>query len=85
MFVLVLLLGCQNACQNLCQTMAEQAAECDLNVSQDELESCITANEEPTEERVAQCLDADDPERLAEWWTCAELAENYGNGGSEGS
>ncbi len=82
MFVLVLLLGCQNACQNLCQTMAERANECGLSVSQDELESCITKNEEPTEERAAQCGDADDPERLAEWWTCDEVAENYANGAS---
>ncbi len=80
MLVLFLLVGCQNACQNLCQTMAERANECELSVSQVELEGCITKNEEPTEERVAQCVDADDSLRLEEWWTCDEVAENYSNG-----
>ncbi len=81
MFVFVFLFACQNACQNLCQTMAEQAATCEFTVSQDELESCIAANENPTEEWAQQCADADDGARLEEWWTCEELAENYTNGG----
>lgn len=60
--------------------MAEYAAECGYSVSQDELESCTIANENPTEEYAAACLEADDPAKLREWWTCEELAENFTNG-----
>ncbi len=80
MLVLLALFGCQNPCQTLCQTMADRAYECGLSVSQDELESCVLANEQPTPEWSAQCLEADDPQRLEEWWTCDEIAENYTNG-----
>lgn len=80
MLVLLALLGCQNACQTLCQTMADRAVECGLSVTQDELESCVLANEQPTPEWSAQCAEADDPTRLEEWWTCEEIAENYTNG-----
>jgi hypothetical protein len=80
MLVVALLFGCQNACQNLCQTMAERAVQCGLSVTQDELESCISENEEVDEARSAQCVDADDPLRLEEWWSCDEFAENYAHG-----
>ena len=60
--------------------MAARAAECDLTVSETELESCATRYEEVTPEMSASCAESNDPERLAEWWTCEELAENYTNG-----
>lgn len=80
MLVLVAILGCQNPCQSLCQTMAQRASDCGLTVSQDELESCVKANEAPTPEWSQQCLDADEATRLEEWWTCDEVAENFTNG-----
>ena len=80
MFVLLVLLGCQNACQDLCQTMATRAAECGLSVTQDELESCVTSNPDPSPDWELQCLDANDAARLQEWWSCDDLKENYTNG-----
>lgn len=80
MLVLLTLFGCQNPCETLCQTMAQRATECGLSVTQDELESCVKASENPTAEWVQQCLDADEAQRLEEWWTCNEVAENYTNG-----
>ena len=60
--------------------MAARAAECELSVSEDELESCATTYEEVDEATEAACLEANDTTRLEEWWTCPELAENYTNG-----
>lgn len=80
MLVLVALLGCQNPCQDLCQTMAARAEACGLSVTQDELETCVSANQNPTADWSAQCLEANDAARLEEWWTCDDLAENYTNG-----
>lgn len=80
MLVLVALFGCQNPCQDLCQTMAARASECGLSISQDELESCVSSNQDVTPEWAAQCLEANDPTRLEEWWTCDEVAENFTNG-----
>ena len=60
--------------------MATRANDCGLTVTQDELESCVKANAEPTEVWAQQCSDANDASRLAEWWTCDDVAENYTNG-----
>lgn len=80
MALLLLVLGCGNPCQSLCETMASRATECNLALSETELESCSTRYEEVTPEQSAACDEANDPERLEEWWTCEELAENYTNG-----
>ena len=80
MYVLLVLLGCESPCVSLCQTMAERATECGLSVSESALEDCATAYEETDEATDAACLEADDPERLSEWWTCDELADNYSDG-----
>jgi hypothetical protein len=36
--------------------------------------------EEPDEITSAACAEADNAERLQEWWTCDELAANYTEG-----
>ncbi len=80
MALVLFLIGCGNPCQSLCETMAARAAECDLTVSEEELEACATRYEEVTPEMSAACGEANDAGRLEEWWTCEELAENYTNG-----
>lgn len=60
--------------------MAERAAECGLSVSESELETCATTYEKVDEATAAACTEANDANRLEEWWTCDELAENYTNG-----
>jgi hypothetical protein len=74
------LAGCAKPCQSLCQTMATRAADCGLTVTEQDLEDCAAKYEEVDEQTEAACAEADDANRLEEWWTCDELAANYSNG-----
>lgn len=76
-----LLAACNNPCQAVCVEMAQYADECGYTVSPDEVQACRDANAgaELDNERAQQCIEANDPQKLREWWTCDELLENYEN------
>jgi hypothetical protein len=79
--VLALFFACANACQDLCQTMANYATgDCDLKVTDKELEACAAKYEDASESELQHCADWNDEDQLKEWWSCEELAENYENG-----
>lgn len=81
MFLLLALIACNNPCQQICVEMAKYADECGYTVDKAEISACqdryvSSALDEAT---LAQCQDRSDPAALREWWTCENLAENYGN------
>lgn len=82
LLALLPLAGCGNPCQDLCSQLADYAAECGLTVSPDEVAQCRSDYATPNlDEGEAQtCADANNPDYIREWWTCDDLAENFGNG-----
>jgi hypothetical protein len=81
MLLLALLAACANPCQELCAEMANYASEdCELTVTEDSVDACRERYSNITEEQAGQCIEANDPEQLREWWSCEELAENYTDG-----
>lgn len=71
------LAGCHNSCQRLCTRMADYADECGLEVTDDDLASCIDAQAGAAsrDDRPA-CREYNDEDALREEWTCADL-EDY--------
>lgn len=79
--LLFALAGCRNACQQLCVDVAMYAEECGHTVNQDEVDTCIDSKRTSTigQEKIQQCAATRDPEKLREWWSCDDLAENWTN------
>jgi hypothetical protein len=74
----VLLAGCRNSCQQLCEDMADYALEsCDLQFSQDEIDSCIAdhARSEIDKDAVDACSTA--APHLEEEWDCQDLKDYF--------
>lgn len=80
MLAVLFLLACQNTCQQMCTTMADYAIECELNATEADVKACQEAYASATPELQATCAEAGDPDQLREWWSCAELEENFAKG-----
>lgn len=74
--------GCSNPCQQLCAEMADYAKECGLNVDKDDILVCKDEFQgaELADEDRQTCEEWGDPDALREWWTCDDLAAEYGQG-----
>lgn len=75
------LTGCRNACQQMCVDLAQYAEECGQTPSAEEVDACIDARKTSLigREKVDQCQEIQDPQKLREWWSCEDLAENWTN------
>lgn len=78
MLAVLFLLACQNTCQQMCTTMADYAIECKLNATEEDVQACQDSYAAATPELQQTCAEAGDPDQLREWWSCDELAENFG-------
>ena len=73
---LILLTGCSNDCQLMCSTMADVARdECDLNVSESQVTSCVSAFEDSSDEHEDACETYANVKDEA-GWTC-EILDRY--------
>ncbi len=79
LLLLLLSVSCANDCQDLCQELAEYATECELVVSDTELEECKTENQRRDLEdgEMELCEEFNDPEVIREEWTCSDLEEYW--------
>lgn len=73
--------GCRNPCQEVCVNMADYAEECNLPISDAEIDACIERQSEPVDEDRAACRDFGDPEVLRAQWTCEDLGRYWGGEG----
>lgn len=80
--LLLLAAGCNNPCQQLCTEMARYAEECDLTVDKNDILICQEdlARSDLAEGDLETCADWGDPDAIREWWTCEDLAAEYGQG-----
>lgn len=79
--LVLLLLACNNQCQQICQELADYAqSDCGMTVSDTEVADCESSLQDLPDGRDAACAEVNDPEKIREWWTCDDLAENFQNG-----
>lgn len=74
--------GCGNPCQQLCVEMARYAEECELEVDKNDILVCRDelGRGALTDAELQTCADWGDPDAIREWWTCEDLAAEYGQG-----
>ena len=71
-----LMTGCSSHCQQLCENMAVFAEDtCNIKVPETQINDCLTAFEDPTDDQEEACESAQDIKN-EEGWTC-ELVEKY--------
>ncbi len=79
MTVFTLVSGCNNACQDLCDELADYATECEIEVPESEVDTCVKNHQRRDLEdgKLEVCEDFNDPETLREEWSCADLEEYW--------
>ncbi|MEQ1500775.1 MAG: hypothetical protein ABMB14_01025 [Myxococcota bacterium] len=76
--------GCRNACQQVCVHMADYAEECGQSVSDAEIDACIERQSQDLEkDDLNACQDFGDLEVIRTQWACEDLADYWGDGGSQ--
>jgi hypothetical protein len=81
---LALAAGCRNACQEICVRMADYAEECELPVSDGEIDACLERHSANVEkEDLAACQDFGDGEVIRAQWSCEELGRYWSSGGGD--
>jgi hypothetical protein len=66
--------GCNNPCQDLCKRMADYATECELPVTDAEIDECIARQADGEREELDVCREHGDAEVIRAQWTCEDLA-----------
>jgi hypothetical protein len=74
--------GCQNACQEICGRMAKYAEDCGIEISDDEIDTCIDEQAEAEKETLKSCRQNGSSEDIRNTWTCDDLLEYFGGGGT---
>jgi hypothetical protein len=74
--------GCNNACQQLCGTMANYAEDCELPVSESEIDTCVEQQAEAPSEDLKTCRQTGSAEDIRNSWSCETLAEYWAGGGT---
>jgi hypothetical protein len=75
--------ACNNACQEICGRMANYAEDCNLPVSDSEVDACIEEQAEATDEELKTCRQNGSAGDIRASWTCEQLAEYWaGDGGT---
>ena len=84
MFAWILLTACRNPCQQLCAEIRDFAAnECGQSFPEDQFRACLQ------DQRGGQLNEGErgvcrrHGERVAEEWTCDDVADYFGGGGDE--
>jgi len=70
--------GCNNACQATCQPVAEFSRECGYSVSDAEVDACIDAQADVTEEDLESCRTYGNPRAVDDTLTCEDLPLLWG-------
>lgn len=77
LFGVVFATGCSNPCADICAPMAEYARDCGMSVSAGDVKTCRDAHSgEVSTEQADVCREFSDPQKMREWWTCDDIAEN---------
>ncbi len=71
--------SCSNACQDLCDELADYATECEIEVPESEVDTCVDNHQRRDLEdgKLEVCQDFNDPETIREEWSCADLEEYW--------
>lgn len=80
-FWLALLGGCSNPCQQLCVEMANYAEDCGMTVSSEDVKNCSESFSDVEDNQAQQCQDWNDANKVRDWWTCDDIADNFQKGG----
>lgn len=74
--------GCNNACQEICGRMANYMEDCNLPVSDSEIDTCLEEQAEATSEELKTCRQNGSAGDIRATWTCEVLSEYVAGGGT---